>query len=86
MWVNTLPRLQRGEPWYEIGVDAPDRSRWSTTSTPVTIQSDGALLTDPITFDDIQSWYTDRHYVAVNLYNSININTQVYQVTTAPGA
>ncbi|MEH0541592.1 hypothetical protein QA802_00400 [Streptomyces sp. B21-105] len=27
MWVNTLPRLQRGEPWYEIGVDAPDRRR-----------------------------------------------------------
>jgi hypothetical protein len=27
VWVNTLPRLQRGEPWYEIGVDAPDRRR-----------------------------------------------------------
>ncbi|WP_245699533.1 replication-relaxation family protein [Streptomyces roseifaciens] len=25
VWVNTLPRLQRGEPWYEIGVDDPDR-------------------------------------------------------------
>jgi hypothetical protein len=23
--VNTLPRLKRGEPWYEIGVDDPDR-------------------------------------------------------------
>lgn len=23
VWVNTLPRLQRGEPWYEIGVDDP---------------------------------------------------------------
>ncbi|MGV2916351.1 replication-relaxation family protein [Streptomyces alfalfae] len=27
MWVNTLPRLQRGDPWYEIGVDDPDRRR-----------------------------------------------------------
>ncbi|WP_234323752.1 replication-relaxation family protein [Streptomyces sp. NRRL F-2580] len=25
--VNTLPRLERGEPWYEIGVDGPDRRR-----------------------------------------------------------
>ncbi|WP_323177968.1 replication-relaxation family protein [Streptomyces sp. NBC_00083] len=23
VWVNTLPRLQRGDPWYEIGVDDP---------------------------------------------------------------
>ncbi|WP_078958111.1 replication-relaxation family protein [Streptomyces glaucescens] len=27
VWVNTLPRLQRGEPWYEIGVDDPSRRR-----------------------------------------------------------
>lgn len=27
VWVNTLPRLQRGEPWYEIGVDDPYRRR-----------------------------------------------------------
>ncbi|MFB7501760.1 replication-relaxation family protein [Streptomyces sp. NPDC056161] len=27
VWVNTLPRLQRGEPWYEVGVDDPDRRR-----------------------------------------------------------
>ncbi|MFC4506164.1 replication-relaxation family protein [Streptomyces vulcanius] len=27
VWVNTLPRLQRGEPWYEIGVDDPGRRR-----------------------------------------------------------
>ncbi|WP_246144701.1 hypothetical protein [Actinacidiphila oryziradicis] len=25
--VTTLPRLQRGEPWYEIGVDDPHRRR-----------------------------------------------------------
>ncbi|MFC8198063.1 hypothetical protein ACFWBR_41880 [Streptomyces sp. NPDC060006] len=25
VWVNTLTRLKRGEPWYEIGIDAPDR-------------------------------------------------------------
>jgi hypothetical protein len=27
VWVNTLPRLKRGEPWYEIGVDDPHRRR-----------------------------------------------------------
>ncbi|MGW0561648.1 hypothetical protein ACWDZ4_13770 [Streptomyces sp. NPDC003016] len=27
VWVNTLPRLKRGEPWYEIGVGVPDRRR-----------------------------------------------------------
>ncbi|MEU3904047.1 replication-relaxation family protein [Streptomyces goshikiensis] len=27
VWVNTLPRLQRSEPWYEIGVDDPHRRR-----------------------------------------------------------
>ncbi|WP_086741807.1 replication-relaxation family protein [Streptomyces glaucescens] len=27
VWVNPLPQLQRGEPWYEIGVDDPDRRR-----------------------------------------------------------
>ncbi|MEW2400306.1 replication-relaxation family protein [Streptomyces sp. NPDC046862] len=27
VWVNTLPRLKRGEPWHEIGVDDPDRRR-----------------------------------------------------------
>ncbi|WTG70612.1 replication-relaxation family protein (plasmid) [Streptomyces sp. NBC_01568] len=27
VWANTLPRLKRGEPWYEIGVDDPDRRR-----------------------------------------------------------
>ncbi|WP_432128925.1 replication-relaxation family protein [Streptomyces sp. bgisy082] len=27
VWANTLPRLQRGEPWYEIGVDDPHERR-----------------------------------------------------------
>ncbi|MFE9677241.1 hypothetical protein ACFYO5_24465 [Streptomyces sp. NPDC006259] len=27
VWVNTLPRLKCGEPWYEIGVDDPHRRR-----------------------------------------------------------
>ncbi|MCX5265962.1 hypothetical protein [Streptomyces sp. NBC_00199] len=27
VWVDTLPRLKRGQPWFEIGVDAPDRRR-----------------------------------------------------------
>ncbi|MFD3761455.1 replication-relaxation family protein [Streptomyces sp. NPDC058622] len=27
VWANTLPSLQRGEPWYEIGVDDPHERR-----------------------------------------------------------
>ncbi|WP_318199197.1 hypothetical protein [Streptomyces sp. SCL15-4] len=27
VWVNNLPRLQRGESWYAIGVDTPGRRR-----------------------------------------------------------
>ncbi|MEU9256603.1 hypothetical protein AB0D66_33115 [Streptomyces sp. NPDC048270] len=27
VWTDTLPRLQPGEPWYEIGVDDPHRRR-----------------------------------------------------------
>ncbi|ATZ22065.1 hypothetical protein SLAV_38715 [Streptomyces lavendulae subsp. lavendulae] len=27
VWANTLPRLQRGELWYEIGVDDPHERR-----------------------------------------------------------
>ncbi|MFJ6250676.1 replication-relaxation family protein [Streptomyces sp. NPDC092045] len=27
VWANTLPRLQRGEPWCEIGIDDPHRRR-----------------------------------------------------------
>lgn len=27
VWANTLPRLQRDGPWYEIGVDDPHRRR-----------------------------------------------------------
>ncbi|MEU9337974.1 hypothetical protein AB0D49_33235 [Streptomyces sp. NPDC048290] len=27
VWVNSLPRLRRGEPWYETGVDDPYRRR-----------------------------------------------------------
>ncbi|MFG2926693.1 glycosyl hydrolase family 28 protein [Streptomyces sp. NPDC048305] len=52
----------------------------SSTATAVTVNSDGTFVSDPITLDDSQSWYTDRHYVAVNLYNGINMNTMVYQV------
>jgi hypothetical protein len=25
VWAKTLPRLRRGEPWYEIGIDDPIR-------------------------------------------------------------
>ncbi|MFI6690048.1 hypothetical protein [Streptomyces sp. NPDC050485] len=34
VWVNTLPWLQRGEPWYEIGVGDPDRRRWRYLEPP----------------------------------------------------
>ncbi|MFD9724618.1 hypothetical protein [Streptomyces sp. NPDC059072] len=27
VWANNLPRLQRGEPWYEIRVDDPHERR-----------------------------------------------------------
>ncbi|MFF9378887.1 hypothetical protein ACF1BB_30760 [Streptomyces griseoluteus] len=34
-WVNTLPRLQRSEPWNEIGVAEPDRRRRRYPEPPV---------------------------------------------------
>lgn len=52
----------------------------STTPIPVTVQPDGSFATAPITLDDSQYWYTDRHYVAVNLYSGLDVNTVVYQV------
>jgi hypothetical protein len=46
----------------------------------VTLREDGSFTSAPITLDDNQHWYRDQHYVAVNLYEGININTVVYQV------
>jgi polygalacturonase len=55
----------------------------STTPIPVTLREDGSFTSAPITLDDNQHWYRDRHYVAVNLYAGINVNTVVYQVRAA---
>ncbi|MFJ4621533.1 hypothetical protein [Streptomyces sp. NPDC088812] len=46
----------------------------------MTLQADGSFLSDPVTLDDNQTWYQDRHYVSVNFYQGININTVVHHV------
>jgi hypothetical protein len=51
------------------------------TPVPATLAADGTFHSGPVTLDDDQSWYSDRHYVAVNLHDGINMNTFVYQVT-----
>ncbi|MEU4654911.1 glycosyl hydrolase family 28 protein [Streptomyces sp. NPDC023723] len=51
-----------------------------TTPVAATLQADGSFLSDPVTLDDNQTWYTDRHYVSVNFYQGININTVVHHV------
>lgn len=57
----------------------------STAPIAATLNADGSFSTGPITLNDNQYWYVDRHYVAVNFFNGININTVVYQVAaTAP--
>jgi hypothetical protein len=55
------------------------------TSVPVTLNPDGTFTSGPITLDDDQYWYQGRHYIAVNFYNGIDINTTVYQVCRAAG-
>lgn len=50
------------------------------TPVPAELSADGTFHTGQLTVDDDQFWYTDRHYVAVNLYDGINMNTFVYQV------
>ena len=52
----------------------------STTVIPVVLNADGTFTSNPITLNDNQTWYIDRHYVAVNFFNGLNINTMVYQV------
>lgn len=52
----------------------------NATAIPATLNSDGTFTSAPITLDDNQSWYIDRHYVAVNFYNGINMNSMVYQI------
>lgn len=50
---------------------------------PVSVQPDGSFTTAPITLDDSQYWYAGRHYVAVNLYQGLKVNTVVYQVAAS---
>jgi uncharacterized lipoprotein NlpE involved in copper resistance len=57
----------------------------NTTAIPVTLNADGSFTSGTITLDDNQYWYVDRHYVAVNFFNGININTMVYQVAVVAG-
>ena len=52
----------------------------STTAIPVGLNPDGSFTSNVIALNDNQSWYIDRHYVAVNFFNGLNINTMVYQV------
>ncbi|HLH59368.1 MAG TPA: glycosyl hydrolase family 28 protein [Streptosporangiaceae bacterium] len=56
-----------------------------TTPVPVTLNPDGQFVTGPITLNDNQYWYAGRHYLAVNFYNGIDINTVVYQVCSGTG-
>jgi hypothetical protein len=56
-----------------------------TTPVPVTLSPDGDFTSGPITLNDDQYWYEGRHYIAVNFYNGININTEVYQVCSGSG-
>ncbi|WP_405634254.1 glycosyl hydrolase family 28 protein [Streptomyces sp. NBC_00056] len=55
------------------------------TPVPVHVRADGTFLSEPVTLDNDQSWYRDRHYVAVNFWadNGIDINTSVYQVAVS---
>jgi polygalacturonase len=57
----------------------------STTAIPVTLNPDGSFSSGPITLNDDQYWYQGRHYIAVNFYNGIDINTTVYQVCSGSG-
>jgi len=56
-----------------------------TTPIPVTLNPDGSFTSGPITLNDDQYWYQGRHYIAVNFYNGVDINTTVYQVCSASG-
>jgi len=52
----------------------------ATTPVPAELAADGTFHTGQITVDDNQYWYVDRHYIAVNFYDGINMNTVVYPV------
>jgi hypothetical protein len=44
------------------------------------LNPDGSFTSNAITLNDNQTWYIDRHYVTVNFFNGLNINSMVYQV------
>jgi polygalacturonase len=52
----------------------------NATPVPVTVAADGGFETGPFTLDDDQPWYQDRHYLAINFFSGLNMNTMVYQV------
>jgi polygalacturonase len=52
----------------------------STTPIGATLNPDGSFVSNHITLNDNQSWYIDRHYVTVNFYNGLNMNSMVYQM------
>ena len=56
-----------------------------TTPVPVTLNPDGSFTSGPITLNDDQYWYQGRHFIAVNFYHGIDINTTVYQVCSGTG-
>jgi polygalacturonase len=56
-----------------------------TAPVPVTLNPDGSFTSGPITLNDDQYWYQGRHYIAVNFYNGVDINTTVYQVCSGSG-
>lgn len=33
-WVNTVPRLERGDPWHEMSVDGPDQRAVGAVPSP----------------------------------------------------
>lgn len=51
-------------------------------ATPVsaTLNADGTFVSAPITLNDDQYWYRDRHYIAINISQGLDINTIVHHV------
>ncbi len=73
---HTFTLTGRAEPGVEVSAFL-DRD---PNPVPVSVEPDGSFTTAPITLDNEQYWYIDRHYVAINLNRGLDINTVVYQV------
>ncbi|MFD7770441.1 glycoside hydrolase family 28 protein [Streptomyces sp. NPDC059787] len=52
-----------------------------TAPVPVQMDQSGIFVSGPVELGHEPYWYRDRHYLAVNLYDGISINTVVYHVT-----